>query len=141
MRYSHFAVYDSASCVVGSCDEGTDGGTVENGMETEEPAPPGMESDQPAITSQPPGTCIIYICDQKIVVYVHDTTGHTTLTDIQKAAIHCYNPGLSLFRVYQELKSTRVHLSPGSSCGLVAYTCATVYFLYGTYRYLLIGRD
>ena len=39
------------------------------------------------------------------------------------------------------LKSIHVHLSPGSSCGLVAYTCTTVYFLYGTYSYLLIGRD
>ena len=39
------------------------------------------------------------------------------------------------------LKSIRVHPSPGSSCGLVAYTCATAYFLYGTYSYLLTGRD
>ena len=39
------------------------------------------------------------------------------------------------------LKSIRVHLSPGSSCGLVTYTCATVYFLYGIYSYLLTVRD
>ena len=39
------------------------------------------------------------------------------------------------------LKSIHVHLSPESSCGLVAYTCAMVYFLYGTYSYLLTGRD
>ena len=39
------------------------------------------------------------------------------------------------------LKSIRVHLSPGSSCGLVAYTCPMVYFLYGTYSYLLTVRD
>ena len=39
------------------------------------------------------------------------------------------------------LKSIRVHLSPRSSCGLVAYTCTTVYFLYGAYSYRLIGRD
>ena len=41
----------------------------------------------------------------------------------------------------ERLKSIRVHLSPGSSCGLVAYTCAMVYFPYGTYSYLLTGRD
>ena len=40
-----------------------------------------------------------------------------------------------------QLKSIRVHLSLGSSCGLVAYTCAMVYFLYGTYSYLLTGRE
>ena len=43
-------------------------------------------------------------------------------------------------RVCIQLKSICIHLSPGSSCGLVAYTCATVYFLYGTYSYLLTGR-
>ena len=37
------------------------------------------------------------------------------------------------------LKSICVHLSPGSTCGLVAYTL--VYFLYGTYSYLFTGRD
>ena len=55
-------------------------------------------------------------------------------------------PGLNTTasRFYQYtsiLKSICVHLSPGSSCGLVAYTCATVYFLYGTYSYLFTGRD
>ena len=44
-------------------------------------------------------------------------------------------------RAHVHTKVYRVHLSPGSSCGLVAYTCATVYFLYGTYSYLLTGRD
>ena len=39
------------------------------------------------------------------------------------------------------VKSIRVHLSPRSSYGLVAYTCAIVYFLYGTYSYVLTGRD
>ena len=40
-------------------------------------------------------------------------------------------------KYFTSLKSIRVHLSPGNRCGLVAYTCATVYFLYGTYSYLL----
>ena len=41
-----------------------------------------------------------------------------------------------------KLKSIRIPLSPGSSCGLVAYTCAMVYFLCGyTVIFLLVGMQ
>ena len=46
-----------------------------------------------------------------------------------------------MYMYIRQLKSIRVHLSPRSTCGLVAYTCIMVYFLYGTYSYLLTGRD
>ena len=55
----------------------------------------------------------------------------------------CNACALYIWHIALSLKSIRIHLSPGSSCGLVyfAHTCAMVYFHYGTYSYLLTGRD
>ena len=57
-------------------------------------------------------------------------------SDIIATPVHCKAGRVEVSM--RPLKSIRVHLSPGSSCGLVAYTCAMVY---GTYSYLLTGRD
>ena len=35
--------------------------------------------------------------------------------------------GVTDIYTYTQLKSIRIHLSPGSSCGLVAYTCIMVF--------------
>ena len=55
----------------------------------------------------------------------------------------CYGFGwdyLSFFPLHiLLLKSICIHLSPGSSCGLVAYTCAMVFFMGHTAIFLLVG--
>ena len=45
---------------------------------------------------------------------------------------------LPLLSSYHYLKSIRVHLSPGSSCGLVAYTLRILTQRYTLFSYLLL---